>query len=357
MLSWIAVDHPGAPLFDATPFEIRSGEPYYRQSFASRRQTNEVHAATIHPIDAGDGIVAYWYGGTREGAADVQIYQAHFQNNEWDVPKAIVNREALQTHLHRYIRKIGNPVSFRFTDGTIWLFFVSVSMGGWAGSSINLMESGDAGETWSSARRLVTSPFLNISTLVRNPPVMYRDGTIGLPVYHEFLGKFAELLRINRAGKVLHKTRLTSGTYSLQPTIAAISPTNATALLRYAGDPPNRVMQLDTENGGRTWSPAKKIELPNPNSAIATLTTTRGIIAVLNNSPEERNDLSLAIGAEDTWMVFHQFEFADPASGDPRFSYPAITHANGNVHIAYTWNKQFIKHVTFNGAWLERQLR
>ena len=42
----------------------------------------------------------------------------------------------------------------------------------------------------------MTSPFVNVSTLVRSNPFRYADGSIGLPAYHEFIGKFAELIRI-----------------------------------------------------------------------------------------------------------------------------------------------------------------
>ncbi|WP_206323709.1 exo-alpha-sialidase, partial [Pseudomonas viridiflava] len=94
----------------------------------------------------------------------------------------------------KYIRKLGNPVIALAPDKRLWLFYVSVSVGGWAGSTVNAMVSSDMGANWSPPRQLVTSPFLNISTLVRAAPVFHADGSIGLPVYHEFLGKFAEYL-------------------------------------------------------------------------------------------------------------------------------------------------------------------
>jgi len=40
------------------------------------------------------------------------------------------------------------------------------------------------------ARRLVSSPFFNLSTMVRGEPVQYADGTIGLPIYQNLLGSF-----------------------------------------------------------------------------------------------------------------------------------------------------------------------
>ena len=108
----------------------------------------------------------------------------------------------------------------RAADGTLWLFYVSVSLGGWAGSSITMMTSDDDGASWNTPRRLVTSPFINISTLVKGAPFLYADGTMGLPVYHEFVSKFAEILRLDKTGKVIDKQRLAAGGQgTLQPVV------------------------------------------------------------------------------------------------------------------------------------------
>jgi hypothetical protein len=40
-----------------------------------------------------------------------------------------------------------------------------------------------------------------------------------------------------------------------------------------------------------------------------------------------------------------------------QFDYPyLIESSDGNFHLAYTWNKSFIKYVSFNRAWLENLL-
>ena len=43
--------------------------------------------------------------------------------------------------VNRYIRKLGNPVVTRDAAGRIWLFYVSVSVGGWSGSAINASDT------------------------------------------------------------------------------------------------------------------------------------------------------------------------------------------------------------------------
>ena len=138
--------------------------------------------------------------------------------------------------MHRYVAKLGNPVVGRAADGTLRLFYVTVSLGGWAGSSITTMSSNDEGATWSVPQRLITSPFINISTLVKGTPFLYADGTMGLPVYHEFVSKFAEILRLDDAGRVIDKQRLARGGQgTLQPVVMVRSPSEALVLTRYAG--------------------------------------------------------------------------------------------------------------------------
>ena len=40
------------------------------------------------------------------------------------------------------------------------------------------------------------------------------------------------------------------------------------------------------------------------------------------------------------------------------FSYPYLIQAhNGDIHLVYTWNRVFIKHVMFDQLWLNRHLK
>src|SRR5206468_3743322 len=228
--------------------------PRYKAQLLPNSSTQSVHSATAAEISGGR-LRAFWYGGTREGAPDVAIYTSVYSAKEetWSPESAVMTRELAQRHLQRTVRKLGNPIVGRDRDGRLCLFFVSVSVGGWAGSAINLMISNDEGETWGAPRRLVASPFFNISTLVKGPLVQLTDGTIALPVYHEFLGKFGELLRLDGEGRVLGKTRLSWGKSSLQPAIVPRSETEAVGFMRYAGDPPARVLMIGTSDGGAHW--------------------------------------------------------------------------------------------------------
>ena len=113
-----------------------------------------VHAASL--IALKDGAVrAFWFAGSREGAADVSIYSSVYDSHSanWSAPTVVMDRISAEKGLSRYIAKLGNPVPSRLPDGRLQLFFVTVSIGGWAGSSISAITSDDEGLSWSNPQR------------------------------------------------------------------------------------------------------------------------------------------------------------------------------------------------------------
>jgi predicted neuraminidase len=379
---------------------VPGSKPFFTSGFASTGKTRLVHAPAM--VELGDGrIMAFWFAGSREGAADVVIHSSVYSPNtmKWAEEKTVTSRLRTQTDVHRYVRKLGNPVPIRDAAGKLWLFYVS-AVGGWSTSAINLMTSADEGEHWSRARRLVTSPFLNLSTLVKTPPFFFRDGTLGLPVYHEMLGKFSELLRLDKNGKVISKQRLSYGRQTLQPLLLIENEHDALALMRYAGPPPRRARQVASQDGGKHWSALEPSELPNPDSAMAGVTLAGGsLLVILNHNEVRRDELSLVLSNDKGrhWRVLYRFEderrwrglsFSAEAFTENtmalvqktdatiedteeyisavrdtmckrhpcrfQFDYPYLIQAgNGMFHLLYTWNRAYIKHVQFNQAWLE----
>lgn len=379
--------------------------------FASSRSNVQTHAASL--VELKDGRMrAFWFSGSREGAADVTINSAVFDSvkDAWSDEQVVIGRGDTQRGLHRYISKVGNPVATRAPDGALWMFYVTVSLGGWAGSSISVLTSHDEGASWSAPRRLITSPFMNISTLVKSPPVFYSDGTVGLPVYHEFISKYAEMLHLDKAGKVIDKQRLAAGGQgTLQPVVLVRNEKEATVLTRYAGkDEAPRAMSVATQDGGRRWSKPEKSVMKNSNAALAALVLSDGKwLAVFNDQEHGRENLSLQMSSDGgaTWQELRRLEEMSRLRGatldesactglveglarssDERleedaqglaahvdsakrwvrsnggchfeFSYPYMIQAhNGDIHVAYTWNRTFIKHVVFDSLWLQQRLK
>ena len=393
-----------------TPFAPPSVEssvatkPMFNSRFVSSAKTRMVHSPSI--VELGRGrLSAFWFAGTREGAKDVEIHSAQFQpeSQSWTPEQTVITRSDTYSDTQRYVKKLGNPVVTRDPRGKLWLFFVSVSFGGWSCSSINVSTSDDDGLHWSPIRKMITSPFLNISSLVKTVPFYYRDGTMGLPVYHEMVAKYGELLRLDHSGRVIDKTRLNSAWRALQPLVLVKSSEKAVAYMRYSGaKAPRLALKTLTDDAGRHWSLAEQSALPNPDSAMAgvSLNATRRLL-VINNNQQLRDDLTLFQTRDDGqhWLEVYRFEhehryrghtFTEGefrhaihrligktdsdfvaseslvsaierimCTGHPcwfQFEYPYLIRANdGNFHLVYTWNQTFIKHVEFNQAWLDRQ--
>ena len=373
----------------------------FTNNFASSKQHTQTHAAS--EIELKDGrIRSFWFSGSHEGAKDVEIHSAVFDpvQNLWGPEQTVATREVTEHSLMRYISKLGNPVAGRSADGTLWLYFVTVSLGGWAGSSISTMTSVDEGETWSPAHRLITSPLLNISTLVKGAPFIYSDGTMGLPVYHEFIGKFGEILHFDLTGKLIDNQRLSAAKdHGLQPVLLPQNANEALVLMRHTGDEHRKVISISTQNGGQHWTSPAKLELSNPDAALSAITLADGrILAVLNNQEQNRDALSLMISANNgtTWKEVYQLEKLNIRHIDKEhylktveslvkevvatntseyvhsakdamcigndcrfeFSYPYLIQLrSGDFHVVYTWNRCFIKHISFTQAWLDQKLK
>ena len=200
---WRARERPAPAPFQRHPVAAPRGEaPRFQSRFVATRPGIHAHAACL--VELADARVrAFWYSGSREGAPDVEIHTAVFDpdRGEWGEEKTVATPAGTQRSIWRYVRKVGNPASIRTPEGTLWLFYVTVSVGGWGGSAINAVASRDDGETWGPARRLVSSPFLNLSTMVRGEPVLYADGTIGLPVYHNLVVELRRAAAPGRDGR------------------------------------------------------------------------------------------------------------------------------------------------------------
>lgn len=330
---------------------------YHERIVSKIGVTKEVHAATLVENDQNQ-LLAFWYGGSREGAKDVAIFKSTFNEHikTWEHSQPLFDRIAVEKDLGRYIKKVGNPVVVKDLNNRLWLFFVTVSVGGWAGSSINYRISTDHGETWQPSRRLVTSPFLNLSTLVKGTPILYQDGSIGLPVYHEFLGKFSFLIRIDQSGRIVASSRMTHAREAIQPSLLIKDEKNIEAYLRFTGKEPNKIMLSYSNNAGVSWSFPEKMSLPNPNAAVAVLSLDQNLkLLVFNNTMMHRNVLSLAVSEQqgEPWRVVHNFEHEKVTPNDYGFSYPVVlSDQEGDVHVLYSWKRKYIKEVVFNRAWL-----
>ena len=323
-----------------------------------------VHAASLIALKD-VAVRAFWFAGSREGAADVSIYSSVYDSNSanWSAPTVVMDRVSAEKGLLRYIAKLGNPVPSRLPDGRLQLFFVTVSIGGWAGSSISAITSDDEGLTWSHPQRLIASPLLNLSTLVKSPSVSFTDGLLGLPAYHEWVGRFGEFLRVD-AGRVIDKRRMSSGRSAIQPLMFVNDAQDASAYFRQTRSSglPKQIPVSSTQNAGQNWQQSEDLAIANPNSAVAGVTLKSGArILALNNIEYGRHRLVLMMSSNKSgqWQTVEVLEDDEalPDAQRKEFSYPYMITVDGNdAHLAYTWDRKKIRHRYFSGAWLKQAL-
>ena len=337
-----------------------------------------VHAASVIPLKDGNWR-AFWFAGSREGAADVVIQSAVWDstNKQWGPASVVLDREGAQASLGRYIAKLGNPVPMRNINGQLQLYVVAVSIGGWAGSSISVMHSDDDGLTWTGPKRLITTPLLNLSTLVKGSGFLVADGTMGMPVYHEWIGKYGELLRLDPTGQMLDKRRMTSGRGTLQPIVFIDDAKHASAYFRQARRTGAKQIPVSyTTSAGERWEVAPDLGLPNPNAAITGVELSdRTRLMVFNDLEHGRHRLVLAA----SWPSQTQVDSSQPAKNNyspwktiavledetasttnpkEEFSYPYMSlNPQGQVLLVYTWNRKRIKSILWDAGNLQAYLQ
>jgi predicted neuraminidase len=339
--------------------DLTDALPYFDRSWVTPvGYTPSTHSSSICALPSGD-LLAVWYGGTREGAADVTLYTARLPagGTQWTQPEKTVDRALAQVELDRMIKKVGNAVIFPDHMGSLWMVYVSVSVGGWSGSTLNLKTSHDEGRTWGESQRLTLNPFLNLSSLVRNKPIYASDGRIGLPIYYEMATKFPQMLWLTpgRDGSVQdYRIRnLSSEVGLIQPTLVPLQGDRVLMLLR-DGRSAHSVHTAYSNDNGWTWSQASPSVLPNPNAAVDALRLRDGrILLVYNDAASGRENLRLALSSDEgrTWLPGAVLE----KGINREYSYPTLVEdQRGRIHLTYTWQRERIKHVTFNLAWLDR---
>lgn len=332
--------------------------PLFERGWVSpQAQLAHVHCSMVSALPNGD-LLALWYGGSREGAADVAVFTSRMTAGAttWGPPVKVLDRAAVEAELGRRIKKIGNTVIFPDRTGRLWMVYASVSLGGWSGCALNIKSSPDAGLTWGPSQRLTLNAFFNMSTLVRNKPIYAADGRIGLPVYHEMATKFPQILwfRPGANGTVQdYKVRnLGAAKGLIQPVLVALGGDQVLMMLRDTSSQRSLRTSLSSDNGW-TWPDPTPISLPNPDAPVDALRLGDGrILLAYNHASSGRESLGLSVSSDDgrTWTKHAVLE----RETEKEFSYPQLTQGPGGmIHLTYTWKRERIGHITFNLAWLD----
>jgi alpha-L-fucosidase len=290
------------------------------------------HASTI--VETRDGLLAAWFGGTREKHPDVCIYSSMNREGKWSDPVMIA--DGIVNDSLRY--PCWNPVLFRRSNRDVVLYYkVGPSPQAWWGM---YKISSDGGRTWTPAVKIGE----NLLGPIKNKPVKLRTGMILYPTSVETPDKWN--IYIETSDQDMKNWKSTSidnnGFNAIQPTILFYSKGKIQMLCRSRE---KRIVETWSGDLGKTWTPLKAIPVANNNSGIDAVTLRHGLQLLVCNPVEKgRNKLSLlgSINGKE-WNEIIVLE--DQPEGE--FSYPAIIKGkNGRVHITYTYNRKTIKYVS-----------
>lgn len=302
--------------------------------------TPSCHATTI--AESAKGLVAAWFGGSREGGKDVGIWLSRHEGNVWTPAREVAN--GVQTNGVRY--PCWNPVLFQPRRGPLLLFYkVGPSCDRWWGMR---MVSTDGGATWSAPKRLPDG----IIGPVKNKPVELADGVLLCGSSEELGGWTAHMERTPDNGLTWSRTPPLNDAKkigAIQPSLLTHADGRVQAIGRTRQ---GKIFSLTSGDGGKTWSPMELLDLPNPNSGIDAVTLRDGRhLLVYNPVTKGRSPLAVALSSDGrAWTNVLTLE-NEPGK---EFSYPAVIQtADGKVHVTYTWKRLKVKHAVIDPAKLE----
>lgn len=296
----------------------------------------QCHASTLIHLKNGEFIAA-WFGGTEEGADDVGIWMTKGRPGQWKKPFEVAK---IRNEPH------WNSVLFQSPSGKIFLFFkVGEEIAQW---ETWVKTSDDEGETWSEAHELVAGDRGGRGP-VRNKPIVLSNGDWLAGASNENGPWNAFFDRSEDQGKTWTATPYLeidreeiTGKGIIQPTLWEYPKGHVHALLRSSD---GVIFRTDSKDDGKTWSPAYKTSLANPNSAIDVLQLSGDTLALACNTDDEnwgsRGTLILALSYDNgkTWPKKITIE---SGKKEDEFSYPAIIGFGDTVAVTYTWQRKKI---------------
>jgi len=313
-----------------------------------------VHATTI--VETQTGLVAAWFGGTHEKHPDVGIWVSRFTDGRWSQSVEVANGVQYTLADGKVLRHpTWNPVLFQPKSGPLLLFYkAGPSPQSWWGM---LTQSADGGKTWEQPRRLPEG----ILGPVKNKPVQLEDGSLLCPTSEEIKADSKDekekwIVHFERTRDFGVTWERTAGLHdgkqiqAIQPSILSLGGDKLLAIGRSRQE---RVFEIRSDDGGRTWSEMRLGSLPNNNSGTDALTLADGRHLIVYNHVGgepgkwggKRTPLNVSVSEDaQAWSAALVLEH-EPGE----YSYPAIIQTkDGLVHITYTWKRQKVKHVVID---------
>ncbi len=317
------------------------------------------HASTVVELRNGD-LMSAWFGGSAEGHPDVGIWGSRRTGDGWSAPVELAREPNIASY---------NPVLFYTKDQRLWLYykFGAHPMSWTAGRRW----STDDGKTWSPVEHLPAGLYGPI----RAKPLVMTDGTIVSGTSVESFRSWAAWIERStnngmtwaKFGPITVESTATTSTTAgdappdvpgsndwqytegiIQPSVVSLGGKRLRLYARSTSRT-GKICVADSSDAGITWTQARPIDVPNPNSGIDAVALKDGrvvprVVLVYNNTPRGRSPLNLAVSQDgEHFQMFHTLE---DTRGE--YSYPAMVQAkNGDLLITYTWQRKRIRFVRF----------
>ncbi|ORX38975.1 BNR repeat-like domain-domain-containing protein [Kockovaella imperatae] len=379
---------PTIPPFAEVPKTATSGKITAEFVTKDDARAPSVHCSTI-AVAGGIRYLA-WFGGSGEGKPDVKIWFSKYVNGNWTDQVSVAGDGTLP-HWNPVLF-IPDPVN---EPKHVYLFFRTGKLiSSWI---TYIIESTDGGDSWSEPKELVQGDRSGGRGPQKNAPIVLSNGdwctgaSYEVPnpdpskpygvwdSYSDFAPKPKEGDTFKQ-GDVWIKSPLVElpadrgvpggsfpGEGAIQPGLweSKDAPGHVHLTLRSSA---GCILRSDSEDYGRTWTPAYRTILPNNNSGhdIARLKDGRVIWTGNYNTRNwgPRTPLCLMISQDDgqTWKLWATVEQAPPPHDEIRltgadaggvdgleeYSYPSIVPLEDDdgevgVWMSWTWQRRGIK--------------
>lgn len=286
------------------------------------------HASTLAEAAPGR-LVAAWFGGTDEGAKDVQIWLSRSDGSGWSKPEVAGTLKG---------QPCWNPVLFVTRPGELALWYkAGPSPETWTGY---VRRSADGGGTWSPPEMLPAGFY----GPVRAKPLSLGGGHLLAGTSVETHRNWTAYVDFSEdAGKTWRRSNAIggpSGFNQIQPALFRAANGDIVALMRSRN--PLKVCRAVSHDGGRTWGAAEPTAVPNPSAGVDVVRVRDGSVWMICNPVAiGRSPLSL-LRSEDDGRTWRKVRDVETAAGE--YSYPALIEtADGRLAMTYTWKRRRIK--------------
>jgi predicted neuraminidase len=368
-------------------FSIQSNAQIVQQTLVFPPQSQHVHASSLVNLPNGDMLITWFQGSGERTEDDVRIMGSRLKKGQktWSAPFLMADTPHLPDC---------NPVLFLNKSGKLFLVWIAVQANLWEQSILKVRTSTDYSKdgapVWSWQDNILLKPDSkfaeemaakfkklpeattgwagyapkydemiveaakdpskrSIGWMTRIKPLIMPDGKIILPLYSD--GYNLSMMAISKDDGTSWLPSLpVVGRGPIQPAVVARKNGNLVAYMRDSGDEPTRVHISESIDGGESWAPSKKTDIPNT-ASVELLVLKDGRWAFLGNDIDDgRYKINLLLSDDEgkTWKSKVVLE--DDTTKKGGFSYPSLIQSNdGLVHLSYSHHpekgKKSIKYV------------